>query len=321
MEFRLLGETAVIAANGTPLDIGPRKQRVVLGALILKAGQTTSHDQLIDMLWAEPADRRVALSSVHAYVSKLRRILEPAMTRRGPYEILARRPDGYRLSIRPEAVDVGRVRILAREGRRLLTAGETVRAAAELRRALAEWRGEPFGDLPDRPWIRVEAHYLSELRLALLEDAAEAELAQGMGAVLGPELGRTLVAFPFRERLRALAAHALYQAGRQTDALTLLAEGRRELAEGFGLDPDPRIRVMEERILRHDPALTPRQSVARASTCPVSTRAPSPVSSPVSSPASPPVRPPIRPAFWRATPFPRAQARTRSPRTRSNRSL
>ncbi|NRQ33828.1 hypothetical protein HII36_18505 [Nonomuraea sp. NN258] len=262
MEFRLIGETAVLAADGTPLDLGPPKQRVILGVLMLRAGQTTGHEQLVDALWPHTADQRATLSTVQAYVCRLRRVLEPDAVRRGTYQILTRRPEGYRLAIRQESLDVGRVRILAREGRRLLTAGDSAGAAAELRRALAEWRGEPLDGLPDRPWIRDEAHYLAELRTALTEDAAEAELAQGLGPVLAPELARLLAAHPLRERLRALTAHAFYQAGRQTEALALIAEGRRRLAEDFGLDLGPGLRLMEERILRHDPALTLRTSVS-----------------------------------------------------------
>ncbi|MER5627373.1 AfsR/SARP family transcriptional regulator [Streptosporangium sp. NPDC002544] len=261
MDFRLLGETAVLAADGTSLDLGPRKQRMVLGALMLRADKTIDIEQLIDVIWPETANSRVAVNSLHAYVSKLRRILEPGTERRGDYEILTRRSRGYRLTVRQESLDIGRVRILAQEGRKLFAAGHSAQASAYLRKALAEWRGAPLKDFPDGPWIRDEAHYLAELHRGLIEEAAEADLAQGLGPVLVPELGRLLAAFPYRERLRALTAHALYQAGRQADALSLIAEGRRQMAEAFGLDPDPRIRVMEDRILHHDPSLTPREVV------------------------------------------------------------
>ncbi|MEV7008224.1 AfsR/SARP family transcriptional regulator [Streptosporangium sp. NPDC051022] len=261
MDFRLLGETAVLAADGTSLDLGPRTQRMVLGALMLRADRTIDIEQLIDVIWPETANSRVAVRGLHVYVSKLRRILEPGTERRGDYKILARRPRGYRLTVRQESLDIGRVRILAQEGRRLFAAGHSAQASAELRKALAEWRGEPLADFPDGPWIRDEVHYLAELHRGLIEDAAEADLAQGFGPVLVPELGRLLAAFPYRERLRLLTAHALYQAGRQADALSLIAEGRRQMAEVFGLDPDPRIRLMEDRILRHDSSLTPRQVV------------------------------------------------------------
>ncbi|WP_169808657.1 AfsR/SARP family transcriptional regulator [Microtetraspora niveoalba] len=261
MDFRLLGETAVLAGDGTSLDLGPRKQRMVLGALMLRADETIDIEQLVDVIWPEATNSRVAVSSLHVYVCRLRRILEPGTERRGDYEIIARRSRGYRLTVRQESLDIGRVRILAQEGRKLFAAGHSAQASAYLRKALAEWRGAPLKDFPDGPWIRDEAHYLAELHRSLIEDAAEADLAQGLGPVLVPELGRLLAAFPYRERLRVLTAHALYQAGRQADALSLIAEGRRQMAEAFGLDPDPRIRVMEDRILHHDPSLTPRHVV------------------------------------------------------------
>nr|BFE87032.1 hypothetical protein GCM10020093_096330 [Planobispora longispora] len=100
-----------------------------------------------------------------------------------------------------------------------------------------------------------------EFRLTLEEDAAEADLALGLGEALTGRLARLVAAHPFRERLRVLGAHALYQAGRQADALAVLAEGRRLLVEDLGLDPGPRAREMERRILAQDAALMPRVRV------------------------------------------------------------
>lgn len=130
----------------------------------------------------------------------------------------------------------------------------------ELRLALGEWSGDPLEDLPGSSWAAEESAHLVELRLTIEEDLAEAELALGRGASVTAGLAKLVGAHPFRERLRALAAHALYQAGRQADALGLLAEGRRVLMEDLGLDPDPWSREMERRILGQDPELRPRRT-------------------------------------------------------------
>ena len=48
---------------------------------------------------------------------------------------------------------------------------------------------------------------------------------------------------------------ALYRCGRQADALGAYRAGRRRLSDEFGLEPMPELRELEQRILRHDPAL------------------------------------------------------------------
>ncbi len=148
------------------------------------------------------------------------------------------------------------------EGRRLLGAGDAGKAAREFRLALSEWRGDALTGFENLAWAREERVALDELRLTVVEEANEADLALGRGSELVPELVRLVAAYPTRERVRRHAAHALYQAGRQADALALLAEGRRVLVDELGLDPDPRTRDLEARILAQDAALAPRRSGA-----------------------------------------------------------
>ena len=45
---------------------------------------------------------------------------------------------------------------------------------------------------------------------------------------------------------------ALYRCGRQADALDLYRSGRRALSDELGLEPSPRLRKLEQAILRHD---------------------------------------------------------------------
>ena len=50
MEFRVLGAVEA-AADGVPVDLGSRKQRLVLAVLLLEAGRPVSLDRLLDLLW------------------------------------------------------------------------------------------------------------------------------------------------------------------------------------------------------------------------------------------------------------------------------
>ena len=68
---------------------------------------------------------------------------------------------------------------LAREGRRALAASAPGRAAADLREALALWRGAPLVDVGDEPFVQAEIARLEELRAGVIEDRIEADLALG----------------------------------------------------------------------------------------------------------------------------------------------
>ncbi|MER5628729.1 BTAD domain-containing putative transcriptional regulator [Streptosporangium sp. NPDC002544] len=259
MDFRVLGPVEVIADSGAVLDIGPYQQRLVLAMCVLAAPRPVGPNRMIDALW-EDAPPPGALNTVQAYVSKLRRVFEPGRPREVPPKVLTSRPGGYVLDVPAAAIDLGRVREQVAEGRSLGAAGDHEGAVRELRLALGEWSGEPLDGLAESSWAAEERVHLVELRLTIEEDLAEAELALSRGAAVTSGLTKLVAAHPFRERLRTLAAHALYQAGRQADALGLLAEGRRLLMEDLGLDPDPRSREMERRILGQDPALRPRHT-------------------------------------------------------------
>ncbi|MGI5160531.1 BTAD domain-containing putative transcriptional regulator [Microbispora sp. CA-102843] len=262
MEFRVLGPVVVLDDGGTPLDIGPSQQRAVLALCVLAAPRPVSTARIMDALW-EQEPPPGAVNTVQAYVSKLRRVLEPGRVRRAKPSVLVSRPGGYAIELPPESFDLGRAAAAVAAGRRLLEAGDHAGAAGQFRLALREWRGEPLAGFEDEPWARDEIAHLAELRLSVVEDVAQAELALGFGRALVPELTRLVAAHPLRERLRRLGAHALYQAGRQADALALLTEGRRLLVGELGLDPDPGSRELERRILEQDPALTPPPATPR----------------------------------------------------------
>ncbi|MEV4531966.1 BTAD domain-containing putative transcriptional regulator [Streptosporangium sp. NPDC049304] len=257
MDFRVLGPVGAFTDEGVALDIGPYQQRLVLAMCVLAVPRPVGPQRMIDALW-EGDPPPGALNTVQAYVSKLRRVFEPGRTRNVPPTVLVSKPGGYVLDVPGGAIDLGRVRERLAEGRSLGAGGDHEGAVGQLRSALGEWSGEPLADLSGTSWAVEESAHLAELRLTIEEDLAEAELALGRGATLTGGLAHLIGAHPFRERLRVLAAHALYQAGRQADALGVLAEGRRLLMEDMGLDPDPRSREMERRILGQDPELRPR---------------------------------------------------------------
>jgi DNA-binding SARP family transcriptional activator len=244
MEIRLLGPLEAVAGDGSVLPIGGGKQRALLAALALEAGQTLSVQRLVEELWGlDPPD--TAPKMVQIGVSQLRRVL-PAGT-------LATRPPGYLLAVPAETVDLARFERLVREGRALLAAGDAAAAAARLHDATALWRGPALAEF-DEPFADLEAPRLAELRLAGTEERIEADLALGRHAALVAELEQLVARHPLRERARGQLMVALYRSGRQADALATFQDARRHLDE-VGIDPSPALRELERRVLQQDPAL------------------------------------------------------------------
>ena len=253
MEFRVLGPLEVVDGD-RPVDLGGPRQRALLAILLTQANQVVSRDALIDALFGEEP-REAARNLVQVYVSRLRKALEPERERRSGGSIVVTRAPGYLVRVEPEQLDLHRFERLAEEGRRALSAGEADRAAERFREALALWRGPALADFAFEEFAAGESARLDELRLAVVEDRIEADLARGLHATLIGELQGLVAEHPLRERPRGQLMLALYRAGRQAEALDVYQEGRRLLVEELGLEPGSTLRDLERAMLQHDPAL------------------------------------------------------------------
>src|SRR6266446_3027042 len=261
LEIRLLGPVEVTISE-RPLAFGRRKQRALVAVLALNANRVVSTDRLLDALWGErpPPTAAVAL---YGLISALRKRLEPD----GADFLLTKAP-GYVLEIPPAQIDLGRFELLVAEGRRALAAAQSETASARLTEALALWRGTPLQDLEALPFAQTEIARLEELRLGAVEDRIDADLNRGRNGDLVPELESLVAEHPLRERLRGQLMLALYQAGRQVDALAAYRNARMVLVDGLGLEPSAELQAIERGILRHDPSLAARAPQAREEASP-----------------------------------------------------
>ena len=255
MEFRILGPLEVVE-SGRALRLGSRKQRALLALLVLHGGKVVSRDRLIDDLWhGEPPP--AAKVSLRSHISRLRSALGAAR--------LLSRPPGYMLVLEPQELDAARCERLLAEARDALAQGRAPQAAEHLRTALMLWRGSVLADVAYEPFAQGEIARLEELRLAVLEERIEADLALGRHADLVGELEALIAEHPQRERLRGQLMLALYRSGRQTDALESYQQVRRILTEEFGLEPSAALKELQRAMLGHDPSLQPpRQLEAEA---------------------------------------------------------
>jgi predicted ATPase/DNA-binding SARP family transcriptional activator len=251
----ILGPLIVVGDDG-PIDLGGARLRTLLIRLALEPGRTVGVDRLATALWSDdpPADQANALQSL---VSRLRRALPDAT-------VITSSPVGYQLSLPATHVDASEFEQLARDGRRLLEAGDATQAARVLTQALALWRGAALADAAEAGFAVASAARLEQLRLAATEDRIEADLALGRHGDVVSELDTLSGEHPLRERLRGLQLRALYGAGRQAEALTAYDETRRQLADELGVDPSPALQKVHLAVLRGDPELTAAPAVPPA---------------------------------------------------------
>src|SRR5215831_8073273 len=264
MEFGLLGPLAV-RRGGAPVAVLAGKQRVVLAALLLKAGQVVAVDELAEALWGEEPPV-TARATTQGYVKRLRKSLGADGQGR-----ITTHPGGYQISVEPGELDVTRCESLLSAARAAARDGCWDRAAGQARAALALWRGEPLADVASELLAVREVPRLAELRLQATELRIGAGLHLGRcGEVIG-ELRQLAAAHPLREHFQALLMLALYRDGRQGEALATYQHARRVLIGELGTEPGTELRQLHQQILTSDPALAvaqPGQAVGGAAASP-----------------------------------------------------
>ncbi|PWK75169.1 transcriptional regulator [Streptomyces sp. CG 926] len=298
VHIRVLGSFAA-ERDGEAIPLGGHRQRSVLALLVAARGRVVSVDRMIEELWQGAPPAR-AVASLQAYVSNLRRLLEPGRAPRTPARLLVSAPPGYALRLPEDAVDAWRFERLLGRAREALPA-EPDTAAALLREALELWQGPAYAETADEPWAHAELLRLGELRLAARELGIAAGLRGGADlAAAVTEAALLTREEPLREEAWRLHALALWAAGRQADALAALRRARTVLADEVGLDPGAALIELEKAVLAQD------GRVLREATRPVEPVAPAPPVSRAAQPAPAPAEQallPAAPPAGRAEPF------------------
>ncbi|WP_329428672.1 AfsR/SARP family transcriptional regulator [Streptomyces sp. NBC_01268] len=244
VRFRVLGPVQAWR-GGDPLPVGSPQQRALLVALLLRDGRTATVGELIDAIWGEDPPSQ-ALAAVRTYAVRLRKILDPG--------VLVSDSGGYALRVAPDALDLGVARDLEGASDRARSAGDRLLARDLLTQALDLWEGETLDTVPG-PYAESRRTQLEDWRLQLLETRLDLDLEVGAHAEAVSELTALTAAHPLRERLRELLMLALYRSGRQAEALAVYADTRRLLADELGVDPNPELSRLQQRILQADPGL------------------------------------------------------------------
>jgi DNA-binding SARP family transcriptional activator len=244
-EFFVLGPLEAVV-EGRPLQLQAEKPRALLALLLLRRNRVVPVSALIDELWGD-VPPETATSALQVYVSQLRKAV-------GPDRVVTKAP-GYSIRVEEDELDLERFERLVTEARELLERGEAEAAAAQLREALALWRGPALAEFRAEPFAQTAGARLEETRLEATELRVEADLALGRETRLVPELEELVGASPYRERLRAQLMLALYRSGRQAEALDLYRRTRDTFVDELGIEPGPELQELERMILRQDEGL------------------------------------------------------------------
>jgi DNA-binding SARP family transcriptional activator len=235
----------VTADGGASPSLRPI-QRVVLAALAVHAGEPVRIDTLVDWVWQDDAPAS-AVRTLQSHVSRLRAAVQEAL----PDADIERTASGYRLVARDGAVDVVAAEALASEGKQAAQEGDLEAAASTLSSALDLFGTQPLAELADVPAARPAITRVTELHRQVAVSRVEVALARAnAGAVISlvEEWCRRL---PLDEQWACLRMEALYDLGRQTEALAAYRELRRALVDELGVEPAPETREVEARILNH----------------------------------------------------------------------
>jgi DNA-binding SARP family transcriptional activator len=259
MAVRLLGPIDVVV-DQEPRPVSGLRRKAVLAALALHCGETVSTQRLTEIVWAADAPATAA-NTLQSHISYLRGVLgsRTAILTRNPGYVLSPRgdsTDGTDSTCSFCSTDVQHAEHLLRRATRD-HATQPVAAIADLKAALALWRGEALPGVTGLPWLENQARRLGRLQAQIRQTLTEARLAAGEHLSLLPDLQQMAFDQPLDEQVHAQLMLALYRSGRQAYALQAFHRLRRTLTEDFGIDPSPQLRDLETAILRQDPALNP----------------------------------------------------------------
>ncbi|MGW2543527.1 AfsR/SARP family transcriptional regulator, partial [Kitasatospora sp. NPDC001574] len=251
--------------GASALKVGSPQQQAMLAVLLLRPGHSASATDLIAALWGEEPPN-AAMTTVRTYAWRWRKILDGGTAGgadgaadgggggddKAP-SVLVSMGDGYRLVLPKLAVDAAEAESLAAEAERTART-DPLRARDLLNQALELWQGEPLAGIPG-PFAERHRQRLEELRLTLLEERIGLDLTLGRHSRCIPELTALTTEHPLHERAYELLMRALYQAGRQADALAVFRGVRQLFLAELGVGPGTELEQLHRRILEGDPAL------------------------------------------------------------------
>jgi len=245
MQFNLLGPLDVTHC-GENVDIGGPRQQTVLAMLLLAANHVMAIDRLIEAVWDEKPPH-TARAQIQICISALRKQLEAA---EGRQRIVSRRP-GYMIVLEDGNLDLDAFDAHIAAAREAAQSNDFTSARAEYQSGVGLWRGRALDDIPSR-LVQQSVTKLQERQLTAVEECVDCELRLGLHDQIGDLVG-WVKEYPLRERFRVLLITALYQAGRQAEALEAYQNVRGTLMDELAIEPCKELQDLQQAILAGAP--------------------------------------------------------------------
>ena len=229
--------------DGVRIDLGPSKQRAVLGLLALTPNVPVHRKTIIDALWGDNVPA-TAVHMVQVYVNRLRGLLDAD-------RLATSAGTSYELVAAGDQLDLMVFEAHASRATQAHAEGELELACVAYVRALDTWRAEPLADIEI-----LHAHpvvvALRQRRSDLVIRYAEAATAAGSPEQVLPRLRELAAAEPLNERAQSALMLALAGSGQQAAALALFDDLRRRLDDQLGVRPGAELADAQQRVLRQD---------------------------------------------------------------------
>ncbi|HEX2130188.1 MAG TPA: AfsR/SARP family transcriptional regulator [Actinophytocola sp.] len=259
LRFELLGPLVVRHGD---LDVAPSapKLRLILATLLFNVNRPVGASTLIRELWSDEAPR-TAHSTLQTYMFKLRRLFRAVLglsVEQVAQEVLLTCSGGYILRVDPQLLDITEFDQLVTAGAAAMNAGDYERAADELRRSLALWRGTVVHQGQWGTQLRAQVARLEERRFYAQTTRIDADLCLGRHREMISELALLVVEHPLHESAHAMLMIALYRAGRISAALEVYMRFRQRMLHELGIEPSERIQALHLALLSTEPALDDR---------------------------------------------------------------
>jgi DNA-binding SARP family transcriptional activator len=234
-------------ADGVEVELGPLRQQAVFAVLFFNADRVVTSSSILHGVWGTDAPA-TGRKVVPPYIYRLRRAFDGAVPDGGALSIDTLRR-GYRLQKLSVSIDIERFEAALNRAEAAETAGKVERAAGLLAAAAEGWADEPLAGLPG-PFAEVHRRRLAERRMVAMERWLSLEIRLGRHHRAIPPLLALRAEQPLRERVAVLLMAALYQVGRQAEALEVFGQVRQSLARELGLSPGGELTGAYQAILR-----------------------------------------------------------------------
>jgi DNA-binding SARP family transcriptional activator len=246
LRFQVLGPLAAWR-YGAPVELGPPRQRAVLGLLALEPGALVHRETIIDALWGERPPE-TAVNLVQTYVSRLRRTLDPERSPRDPDRLFVSAGTSYRLRTSAGQLDLLDFRRLAGNAH---ASRDPVTACRLYEKALGLWRDRPLADVDLLRGHIAVAELTGQWATAVVEYAEAASGAGWHDRVL-PHLRALAARDPLNEKAHACLVIMLAATGHQAAALRVYEDLRARLDDQLGIRPGPDVNNAYHQVLRQE---------------------------------------------------------------------